>query len=84
MKKTLAQVPPETIGAFSAKTHLSRLLREAQAGKSFIITQHGKAVAELRPIARSKPRGTWGDLKGKIWVADDFCDPIEDMKEYME
>jgi prevent-host-death family protein len=84
MKKTNALVQPETIGAFDAKTHLSRLLRETRAGKSFIITQRGKAVAELRPIEPAPVRGKWGDMKGKIWVADDFCDPIEDMKEYME
>ena len=25
-----------------------------------------------------------GILKGKVWMSDDFNDPIEDMKEYME
>jgi len=25
-----------------------------------------------------------GCLKGKVWMSDDFDDPIEDMKEYME
>ena len=28
-------------------------------------------------------RGKRGDMKGKIWIADDFCAPIHDMKEYM-
>ncbi len=41
---------PETIGAFAAKTELSKLLRQTRAGKHFIITQRGKPVAELRPI----------------------------------
>lgn len=25
-----------------------------------------------------------GCLKGKVWMADDFNDPIEELKEYME
>ena len=75
---------PESVGAFEAKTHLSRLLRATRAGKSFIITQHGKAVAELRPVQQPKSDRKWGDLEGQITVADDFCAPIDDMKEYME
>ena len=40
----------QEIGAYQAKTHLSRLLRQTRAGKSFIITQRGKPVAELKPV----------------------------------
>lgn len=76
---------PEEIGAFAAKTGLSKLLRQTRAGKRFIITQRGTPVAELRPIQPDrKPTGKWGDMKGKIWIADDFCEPIEEMREYME
>ncbi|NJL70298.1 MAG: type II toxin-antitoxin system prevent-host-death family antitoxin [Candidatus Competibacteraceae bacterium] len=76
----------ETVGAFEAKTHLSRLLRQARAGRRFIITQRGKPVAELGPVEVATPKreSKWGDMAGKIWVADDFCEEIEDMKEYME
>jgi len=77
---------PIKIGAFAAKTELSRLLRQTRAGKRFIITQRGTPVAELRPIAAEAPKtsGKRGDMEGKIWVADDFCEPIEEMREYME
>jgi prevent-host-death family protein len=74
----------QEIGAYEAKTHLSRLLRQTRAGKSFIITQRGKPVAELKPAPQKRGKGRWGDMKGKIWIADDFCAPIEDMREYME
>ena len=37
------------IGAYEAKTHLPRLLREVAAGQSFTITLRGKPVAELKP-----------------------------------
>ena len=74
----------QEVGAYEAKTNLSRLLRQTRAGKSFIITQRGKPVAELKPAPTKRGNGHWGDMKGKIRVADDFCEPIQDMKEYME
>jgi prevent-host-death family protein len=78
---------PTKIGAFAAKTELSKLLRQARAGKRFIITQRGTPVAELRPIeVPTKQKSKWGDLedKGDFWIADDFCEPIEEMREYVE
>jgi len=36
-----------TIGAFDAKTHLSRLLDQVAAGEEVVITKHGKAIARL-------------------------------------
>lgn len=86
--KAAKKLPPlrenvETVGAFEAKTHLSRLLREAQAGKRFIITQRGKPVAEIHPPASGQPKArVWGDLKGKIRMADDFCDPLPELEKY--
>lgn len=38
-----------TIGAFEAKTHLSRLLDEVAAGESITITKYGVPVARLIP-----------------------------------
>jgi len=29
------------------------------------------------------PNG-WGCMKGKMWMADDFDEPLEDFREYME
>ncbi len=39
----------KTIGAYEAKTHLSRLLDEVALGETIIITKHGHAVAVLAP-----------------------------------
>jgi prevent-host-death family protein len=39
----------DTIGAYEAKTHLSRLLDEVAGGRSFTITKHGVPVALLVP-----------------------------------
>ena len=39
----------KTVGAFAAKTHLSRLLDEVRSGQTISITKRGKVVAQLVP-----------------------------------
>jgi prevent-host-death family protein len=41
------------VGAFEAKTHLSRLLDQVERGETITITRHGRPVARLIPIAGS-------------------------------
>jgi len=43
------------LGAYEAKTHLSRLLDEVEAGESYAITKHGRPVALLVPATVGKP-----------------------------
>ena len=38
------------IGAYEAKTHLPKLLQRVQKGERFVITKHGRPVAELTPV----------------------------------
>jgi prevent-host-death family protein len=40
------------IGAYEAKTHLPKLLEQVEKGERFVITRHGRAVAELAPVAQ--------------------------------
>jgi len=39
------------IGAYEAKTHLPKLLERVANGERFVITRHGRPVAELVPVA---------------------------------
>jgi len=39
------------LGAYEAKTNLSRLLDEVERGESYAITKHGRPVALLVPAA---------------------------------
>jgi prevent-host-death family protein len=57
-----------------AKTHLSRLLEQVEAGETVIIARHGKPVARLVPMRADlrKP----GALAGKVRISDDFDDPL--------
>ena len=64
-----------------AKSHLSKLLDLAIKGEEIIITQDDKPVAKICPIKRPLKRGS---AKGKIWMRDDFDEPLEDFQEYME
>ncbi len=40
----------ERVGAYEAKTHLPKLLERVQQGERFVITKHGRPVAELVPV----------------------------------
>jgi prevent-host-death family protein len=42
-----------TVGAFEAKTHLSRLLDRVAEGEEVVITKHGKPVARLMSAAHT-------------------------------
>lgn len=68
---------PETLNLYEAKTHLSRLVDRAAAGEEIIIAKNGKPLARLVPLEEvKKKRREPGGWKGKIWVADDFDDPL--------
>lgn len=43
------------IGSYEAKTKLPDLLRQVSKGRSFTITNRGRAVADLVPSAGAKP-----------------------------
>jgi prevent-host-death family protein len=62
------------INIHEAKTHLSRLVEEAAAGKPFIIAKAGKPVAKV--TALGAPASTQvrrlGFMAGQISVPDDF------------
>lgn len=41
-----------TVGAYEAKTHLSKLLAAVERGETIVITRHGKEIAHLTPPPR--------------------------------
>lgn len=66
----------KTVSLYEAKSQLSTLLREVEAGAAITITRHGKPVAELRTVAE-KPRPKAGSLKSpNFYMADDFDAPL--------
>lgn len=63
-----------TVNMHEAKTHLSRLVRDAAAGEPFVIARAGKPVVKV--IAVDAPdagrSSRVGFLVGRIAVPDDF------------
>ena len=58
-----------------AKTHLSRLLAQVEAGVEVVIARRGQPVARL---VRYKPRGMrkFGAMKGRIRITDAVFEPL--------
>lgn len=66
------------VNVYAAKTHLSRLIDQANAGEEVVITRHGRPVARLVAAEPAKPRKP-GLLEGQgYWIADDFDAPLPD------
>ncbi len=66
------------VNIHAAKTHLSRLVERAAAGEEIIIAKNGKPLAKLVPYREEKPPRVLGSMRGQIWIADDFDDPLPD------
>jgi prevent-host-death family protein len=62
-----------------AKTHLSRLLKEAEAGEEVVVMRGKKPVAKIVPIQPATPRQrTPGGFEGLIQADDSVFDPLTD------
>ena len=72
----------EYIGAFEAKTHFSEVLERARQGVLFVVTKHGKPVAQLGPSGPAADQPTFGSAKGRVHMQPDFDEPLSDMAEY--
>jgi prevent-host-death family protein len=65
-----------------AKTNLSKLVAQAEAGEEVVIERRGKAVARL--VAVEAPKRSRASLRGSmkgIWIADDFDELPDDIAE---
>lgn len=70
------------VGVGEAKTHLSRLLRQVAAGEDVVIERDGTPIARLVPIEPQVRE--LGFDRGKIWMSDDFDDPLPEMQPYSQ
>ncbi len=64
-----------TVNVHEAKTNLSRLLAQVEAGEDVVIARNGKPVARLVGY-RQKGRPQPDVLKGKVFIPDSFFDPL--------
>lgn len=64
-----------------AKTHFSRLVEDAAAGKEVVIAKAGKPVAKLVPVdavLANQSKRPIGLFAGKYNIPDDFDAPLPD------
>lgn len=67
------------VNIHAAKTHLSRLVEEAAAGKEIVIAKAGKPVAKLGPLPPTGgKKRKLGILAGKGTVPADFDAPLSE------
>lgn len=66
------------VNVHDLKTNYSKYLdKVVNEGGEVILGKHGKPVAKIVPLAQ-QPRKP-GILKGKIWIADDFDEPMMEL-----
>lgn len=77
----------KTVNIHEAKTHLSKLIKEALQGEPFLIAKSGKSLVKVTMLEQEPPRRL-GFLEGQFTVPDDFdtmfVDEIRDLFEGRE
>lgn len=63
-----------------AKTHLSRLVDEAQAGADIVIAKAGRPCVRLVPVASDDTPRELGRLRGQVVIAADFDAPSPEIE----
>jgi antitoxin (DNA-binding transcriptional repressor) of toxin-antitoxin stability system len=75
-----------TVTLQEAQSRLSDLIHSLSPGEELVITENDKPVAKLartQPVTQA-PRKAGSAAHLPHWMADDFDEPLEDFKEYME
>jgi len=67
-----------TYNIHEAKTHFSKLLERVLKGEEVVIAKAGKPIARILPIVNDAPRRIPGNDAGKIIIAPNFDDPLEE------
>lgn len=65
---------------------LVRLVEAALQGEEIVILKDNQPVVKLtllEPVQKRRPAKA-GSAKGQVWMSEDFDEPLEDFKEYME
>ena len=72
-----------------AETQFRELIEAALRGEDVLITTNGDEGQPAVRISRvaspdddDRPRPRFGSAKGKIWMAEDFDEPLEEFKDY--
>ena len=67
------------VNTHQAKSRLSELIREAEAGAEVIVARNGRPVARIVAWESAVPARTPGDWRGRVEVHEDIVAPDPDM-----
>lgn len=68
------------VNIHEAKTQLSKLLEQVQAGEDVVIAKAGAPIVRLVPYTPPKRKiAPPGAMEGEIWISDDFDDPLDEL-----
>jgi prevent-host-death family protein len=71
---------PAVVTVTEAKTQLSSLLERVSDGEEIVIRRGQRPVAKLVRYDEPAVRRRMGDLRGQIWMSDDFDEPDEEIE----
>ena len=81
----MAKLNVHQVNVHQAKTHLSQLLQEVEAGEEVVIARSGVPIARLVPWRNPQaPIAPPGAMRGQITLADDFDAPLDDLFEALQ
>jgi prevent-host-death family protein len=63
-----------------AKTQLSSLIERVSDGEEIVIRRGQRPVAKLIRYDEPAARRRMGDLRGRIWMSEDFDEPDEEIE----
>jgi prevent-host-death family protein len=70
----------ETVTVSEAKTQLSSLIERVSGGEEIVIRRGQKPVAKIVRYDEAPIPRKMGDLRGRIWMSDDFDEPDEEIE----
>lgn len=72
------------VNVHEAKTHLSRLIRQALDGEEVVIAKGNRPLVRLEVLPEARKARELGSERGLIVrMEDDFDAPLEDFAEYI-
>lgn len=76
------------VNLIEAANNLPALIQKAMNGEEVVIANESSQMVKLvplqfKPLQELKPKRRLGLAKGRIKMAPDFDEPLEEFKEYM-
>jgi prevent-host-death family protein len=67
----------DVVNVHDFKTNYSKYLERTVQGEEILLGKHGKVLAKLVPVSQIPEPRQPGALKGKIWISEDFDEPLK-------